>query len=191
MSGGPGRISKGGSTMSEAAKAVEPAKRASTPTPLKLVTPGEILDRMQRISDSVARRAFEIFEGNGGIFGSDWDNWFKAEQQLLHPVHIEVSEKDNEVLIRAETPGFTANDLEVNLEGRRLTVAGKRETKEERKDEKTIYSERCSDEILRVIDLPADVDAEKAVATVKDGVLELKIPKAAPAKKIPIQSSAA
>jgi len=42
-----------------------------------------------------------------------------------------------------------------------------------------------------VIDLPADVDAEKAEATIKDGVLELKIPKAAPAKKIPIQSSAA
>jgi len=175
----------------EAAKAVEPAKKAATPAPLKLVSSRDILDRMQRITDSIARRAHEIFEGNGGIFGRDMEDWFKAEEELLHPVHIEVSEKDNEVLIRAETPGFTANALEVNLEGRRLTVAGKRETKEERKDEKTIYSERCSDEILRVIDLPADVDAEKAEATVKDGVLELKIPKAAPAKKIPIQSSAA
>jgi len=177
--------------MSEAAKAVEPAKKAATPTPLKLVTPGEIFDRMQRITDSIARRAFEIFEGNGGTFGRDLENWFKAEREMLHPVHIEVSEKDNDVLVRAETPGFTAKDLEVNLEGRRLTVAGKRETKEERKDEKMIYSERCSDEIMRVIDLPTDVDAEKAEATVKDGVLELKIPKAAPAKKIPIQSSAA
>lgn len=177
--------------MPEAARAVEPARKAATPTPLRIVSSRDILDRMQRISESIARRAFEISEGDGGVFGRELDNWFRAEEELLHPVHIEVSEKDNEVLVRAETPGFTANDLEVNLEGRRLTVAGKRETKEERKEEKMIYSERCSDEILRVIDLPADVDAEKAEATIKDGVLELKIPKAAPAKKIPIQSSAA
>jgi len=177
--------------MPEPEKAVEPAKKAATPTRLKLVSSRDIFDHMQRISDSIARRAFEIFEGNGAIFGRDLDNWFRAEEELLHPVHVEVSEKENEVLVRAETPGFTAKDLEVNLEGRRLTVAGKRETKAERKEEKTIYSESCSDEILRVIDLPADVDAEKAEATIKDGVLELKIPKAAPAKKIPIQSSAA
>jgi len=177
--------------MPETAKAVEPAKKAASPTTLRLVTPREMFARMQQITESIARRAFEIFQGKGGIFGSEWDNWLEAERELLHPVHIEVSEKDNEVVVRAETPGFTGNDLEINIEGRRLTVAGKRETKEDRKDEKTLYSERRSDEIMRVIDLPTDVDAEKAQATVKDGVLELKIPKAAPARKIPIQTSAA
>jgi len=177
--------------MPEAAKAMEQVKKAETPTPLRLVSSRDIFDRMQRITNSIANRAFELFEGKGGSLGRDLEDWFRAEAELLHPVHIEISEKDNEVLVSAETPGFTAKDLEINLDGRRLTVAGKRETKEERKDQKTIYSERCSDEILRVIDLPTDVDAEKAEATIKDGVLELKLPKAAPPKKIPIHPSAA
>ena len=56
---------------------------------------------------------------------------------------------------------------------------------------KTAYKERCSDQILRVIDLPVDVEAAKAAATLQDGVLELKMPKAAPAKKIAIASKRA
>jgi HSP20 family protein len=76
--------------------------------------------------------------------------------------------------------------LEVALEPRRLTITGKRETKEERKDKRTIYTEIKSDQALRVIDLPAAVDADKATATLKDGVLELTLPKAGPAKKLQI-----
>jgi HSP20 family protein len=87
-------------------------------------------------------------------------------------------------------PGFTAKELEVSVEPRRLTISGKRETKEERKERKLIYQERCWDQILRVIDLPVAVDADKVAATLKDGVLELKMPKAAPAKKVPISVKA-
>ena len=85
-------------------------------------------------------------------------------------------------------PGFNAKDREINVEGRRLTISGKREKHEERKNKKIIYSEMCSDEVLRVVDLPADINAEAAKANLKDGVLQLEIPKAAPAKKIPIAS---
>ncbi|PYV20140.1 MAG: hypothetical protein DMG27_23795 [Acidobacteria bacterium] len=45
------------------------------------------------------------------------------------------------------------------MEPRQVTIAGKRETHAERKDEKTIYKEHCSDQILRVIELPAEVIA--------------------------------
>ena len=88
--------------------------------------------------------------------------------------------------MRAEVPGFTEKELEIGVEGRRLTIAGRRETKEERKEKQTIYTERCSNQIFRVIDFPAEVDAEKASATLKNGILEIKAPKAAPARKIPI-----
>jgi len=77
------------------------------------------------------------------------------------------------------------------VEGTKLTIAGKRETKEERKEKKTVYREHCSDELLRVIELPSSVDAAKAEATLKDGVLELKLPKTAPAKKIAIAAKPA
>ena len=177
--------------MPEPAKAVEPVKKSSAPAPLKLVSPLDLFNRMQQLSDSIARRAFEIFEGNGRIFGRDLDDWFHAESELLHPIHVDVAESDEGLTVHAEVPGFTAKELEVSVEPRRLTIAGKRETKEERKEQKTIYTERCSDEILRVIDLPADVDTTKVAATLKDGVLELQMPKAAPARKILVEPKVA
>ena len=172
--------------MPEPAKAVTPAKPSTTPAPLKLVRPADLFDRVQRLYDSISRRAFDIFESNGRIIGRDLGDWLQAESELLHPVHVDLAESEGELTVRAEVPGFTAKELEIALEPRRLTITGKRETREERKDKKTIYSERCSSQLLRVVHLPVAVDADKAAATLKEGILELKLPKAAPAKKIQI-----
>jgi HSP20 family protein len=177
--------------MAEKTKLAETAKSSKTPAPMKLVPAADLFDRMQRLYDSVARRAFEIFEGDGRTFGRELQHWFQAESELLHPVHVRVTEADGKVTVNAEVPGFTEKDLEISVEPRRLTISGKRETKEERKDQKTIYSERCSNQILRVVDLPVEVDASKASATLSNGMLELEIPKAAPAKKVPIQMKVA
>ena len=173
--------------MAEPAKTLEITKKSAAPAPLRLVPAGELIDRMEKLYDQIARRAFDLFESDGGIFGRDLENWFKAESELLHPVHLDVSESEKEVSVRAEVPGFAANELEISLEGTRLTIAGKRESKKERKEKKTVYEEHCSDQLLRVVTLPAAVDAAKAEATLKDGMLELKLPKAAPAKKIAIE----
>jgi HSP20 family protein len=173
--------------MPEQAKAItkttqEPTARAA----LKLVPPTDLFTRVRQLHDEIAKRAFEIFSGDGGIFGRDLDNWFKAEAELLHPVRVDVEESDGNLILKAEVPGFTDKELEIALEPRRVTITGKHETKEERKDKKTLYSEIRSNQVLRVLDLPTAVDTQKAVASLKDGVLELKMPKAAPAKKVEI-----
>ena len=54
-----------------------------------------------------------------------------------------------------------------------------------------MYQEQCSSEILRVIDLPAEVVASKAAATLKNGMLELQMPKSAVAKTIRVEVKAA
>ena len=177
--------------MAEKGKAMEMGQQSKTPSPLKLVPPSDLFHRVEHLYDSIAGRAFEIFEGKGGFFGLDWEDWFQAESELLHPVHVDVVESGADLIVRAEVPGFTDKELDISLEGRRLTITGKRETREEHKEKKTLYTERCSDQILRVIDLPVDVDKEKAAATLKDGMLELKVPKAAPAKKVSIASKVA
>jgi HSP20 family molecular chaperone IbpA len=141
-------------------------------------------DEIKEVFDRLARRAFSIFESNGHVLGRDIDDWFQAERELFHPTHLDVSESDQNFTVRAEVPGFTPKELEINIEGQRLTISGKREKHEERKDKKMLYSESCSDEILRVLDLPAEVNATGATANLKNGILVLEIPKAAPAKKI-------
>lgn len=159
--------------------ALEPVK-AKELVPVK-TTSNDLMERFNEVYDEIANRAFSIFENDGRLFGHDLENWFKAETELFHPVHANVTEADGTVTVDAEVPGFEVKDLEVTLEPQRLIISGKRETKEETQKGKTVYKEQCSNEIFRAIALPAEVDASKATATLKNGVLELQAPKSAKA----------
>ena len=149
------------------------------PTPITITEPRGIFERLDRIYNDIARRAFEIFESNGGAPGREIENWFAAEAELLHPVKIGMSETEKMLTVQAEVPGFTENDLEIRVEPTRLTITGKRETTGKQEKAKTVYQEYRSDEILRVIDLPAEVDNDRVTTTLKNGMLELQMPKAA------------
>ena len=166
------------------------ATKALAPTATKALATEDVFAQFDRIYDSIARRAFEIFAGDGYGFGHDLEHWRKAESELLHPVHMNVTESDEAVSVTAEVPGFEANDLEIKLEPTRLTVSGKRETKAEQKKGKTTYQEHCANEILRIVELPAEVDASKAQAKLKNGVLEMQLPKGKPAKTTRIEVKA-
>ena len=150
-----------------------------------------VTERINRIYDAISRRAFELFERDGGVNGNDVRHWLEAEEEFLHPMHVRLEESEGEFVVNAEVPGFTANDLEVNVEPRRLIISGKRESKKESKEGTTLYSEECSNEIFRTIDLPSEVSATKVTATLKDGVLNVQIPKAEGKKSIPAASQAA
>jgi len=161
------------------------------PVPVKQTPAGDVFDQIQNAYDSIARRAFEIFDDNGSWPGNDLQNWLQAESEVLQPVRLEVAESNDSLLVRAEVPGFSAKELEINVEPRTLTITGKHESQEENKKGKTIYSERSANEIVRVVDLPADVDSSKVTATLKDGVLNVEMPKAAHAKRVRIEAKAA
>jgi HSP20 family protein len=162
-------------------------QRAKETAPVKQSSSINIFDRMREVRDSIARRAFEIFEGNGRGLGRELDNWLRAESELLHPMHLELTESDSDLTVRAEVPGFNAKELEINIEPRRLTVTGKRETKDETKKGKTIYSELCGNEILRLVDLPTEVDISNASAVLKDGILNIKMAKTMAPKSVRVE----
>jgi len=145
---------------------------------------------MDEVFSAISRRAFELFENNGRIFGHDVEDWFKAEKELLHSVPINITETGEGIEINAEVPGFNEKELAVNIEARRLTITGKRETSKEDKKGKTVYSETHSSQIFRVIDLPTEVETEKATATLKNGVLQLTMPKVAKAGTVRVQPKA-
>ena len=157
------------------------------------VTPVEnLMDRVNKMSQAIAQRAYEIFEGNGRKFGHDLDDWFKAEMDMLHPVHVNIAESGDNLEVRAEVPGFNEKEIEVSVEPNRLTISGKRVTETTKEEKgKTVYSEFCSNQILRIVDLPASVEAEKTIATLKNGALQLTMPKTVKAKTIEIKPRAA
>ena len=168
----------------QAATAMQPAK---APVPVRQPATSDVVDQVEQIYDSIARRAFEIFNNNGRWLGHELEDWFRAESELLHPVHLEIAESDDNLTVRAEVPGFSAKELEIDVEPRKLTISGKHEAQEESKKGKTIYSERCAKEILRVVDLPAEVDSSKVSAILKDGILNIELPKAAHAKAVRVE----
>ena len=172
----------------QSATAMQPVKVSAVTKPTETE---KMFDRFQEVYDSIAKRAFEIFDSNGRWFGRELSDWLQAESEILHPVHLEIAETDEALAVRAEVPGFTANELDIRVDGNQLTIAGKHESKEESKKGKMIYSERCAKEILRSIDLPSDVDGSKVSAMLKDGVLNIELPKAPHAKSIRIEAKAA
>jgi HSP20 family protein len=171
----------------QTATAMQPTKSS---VPVKQES-ADTVSEFDRIYDSIAKRAFQLFEGNGQWPGRDWDDWFRAERELVRPIPVELKETDASFSARLEVPGFSQNDLEIVLEPRLLRISGKHETKQEETKGKTIWSEFCADQVLRSIALPADVDTSKASAQLKDGVLTIDLPKAAQAKAIKIEATTA
>jgi len=74
--------------MTEKSTAVQLAKEPGSITPL---TFEGIVEHMNEMFDSISRRAYEIFERNGRALGRELEDWFQAERELLHPVHVDVS----------------------------------------------------------------------------------------------------
>ena len=95
---------------------------------------------------------------------------------------IDLEEADNEVIVQAELPGLDKDDFTIEVTGNRLVLRGEKrqETKEQRQG--YYYAERSYGAFARAIALPCEVDAGKATATYKNGLLRLTLPKTAQAK---------
>jgi len=92
-------------------------------------------------------------------------------------VKFNMHEHEKALMVEAEVPGFTDKDLEISVEPTRLVITGKHETTEKKEKGKAVYEEFTSNELVRVIDLPHEVEPGKVTATLKDGVLKLELPK--------------
>ena len=148
-------------------------------------------DLFDTINDTIARRAYELFDWNGRWHGRDLEDWLRAEEQVLHPVHLDVEETENEYTVRAEVPGFTSKELDIKVEPFRVSIAGKRESTEEEKKGRKLRAEMCANHILRTVEFPAHVDTSRVRATLKDGILTIEVPKAPHAKAVHLEPKAA
>lgn len=104
---------------------------------------------------------------------------------------MDVSENDDEYLVKASLPGIKPEDLDITYEGNTLTIKG--EVKEEREEEETRYHlrERRFGRFARSVSLPSNIDQENIEAKYESGILTLHLPKAEEAKpkRISVQSS--
>lgn len=90
----------------------------------------------------------------------------------------DISETDEEYLIRAELPAVKKEDVKVTYENGVLTLSGERRQKEEHKDEKFHRVESYYGNFSRTFALPDVIDEDAIKAESKDGVLTIHVPKA-------------
>lgn len=91
---------------------------------------------------------------------------------------VDMVDRDSELLVRAELPGVEKKDLEITVADDFLTIAVHREVSEKEESEHFYRAEMSRGSMERTIPLPVDVVGDKAKAELKDGILELVIPKA-------------
>lgn len=96
-------------------------------------------------------------------------------------------EENNEVVVKAELPGMTKDDIEISLVDSTLTLKGEKKKEEEVKEKDFYRCEREYGSFLRTIDLPAEVKTDGAKATFKNGVLEIQLAKTEEAKRKPVK----
>ncbi|MFN9076108.1 MAG: Hsp20/alpha crystallin family protein [bacterium] len=130
-----------------------------------------VLDEFARMREEMNRMVGRYIGESGGQF----DAGLPRIEGWIPP--IDVSETDEEIVIRGEMPGIAARDLEITITGTTLSIAGKKEEKEEMEQEDFYRSERRFGAFRRVLDLPEAADTERVTADSDNGVITIRVAK--------------
>src|SRR5205823_2055399 len=89
---------------------------------------------------------------------------------------IEVSQRNNELVVRADLPGIKKDDVHIDVTDSDITISGERQQEQETDREGMYRSERTYGSFCRTIPLPEGAIADQAKASFRDGVLEITVP---------------
>ena len=137
---------------------------------LSLSFPQKLRWQMQKLQLAIARRAYELYEARGREHGHDWEDWFRAESELLRPVPVVTSESRDMFTVCANVLGFEPEDLQVAIEPVRLMILGSLENQ---------LDDNYPAEIMRIVELPVEIVPERSRVNLRTGVLRFDLPKLA------------
>jgi HSP20 family protein len=134
--------------------------------------PAQDLMRMREEMDRLYQEFFR--PGNGGEEGS-WalGGWAPP---------VDIVETEDALMLKVELPGFSKDDIQIELHDNRLTLRGERKHESDVKEEQFRRRERAYGRFERSFLLPTAIDQDKVTAEFKNGVLELRLPKSETAK---------
>ena len=100
------------------------------------------------------------------------------QQPAVRAIRFDVAEQGNAYVVSAELPGYKKEDVQVEIDGARVTITAEAKAQTENKDgEKVVYSERYTGKAVRSFELTSEIDSEGASAKYENGILTLTLPK--------------
>lgn len=102
---------------------------------------------------------------------------FWREMEPAPDMRMDVNENDKWYRVNAEIPGVKKEDIEVSVDGNRVTISAEVKRETEKKDETEVCQERYYGKVMRSFTLPTEVDTNKVEAHYDNGVLSLTLPK--------------
>jgi HSP20 family protein len=116
------------------------------------------------------------------FFGDPWGTGMGGPSRLPDSVCLDIDETPEEIIVRAEIPGVDPKDVELDLQGDVLTIAGEKKDETSRATAGLNYTERSFGAFRRQIGLPYPIEADKVRAECVNGVLSIHLPKAEAAR---------
>ena len=116
------------------------------------------------------------------------ERWSLPAVLDIEPPVVDLYEDKDDLVVKAELPGTEKQDIEVNVTDHTLMIKGEKKKEEKAEEEKYYRSERSFGSFRRSLELPSAVQTEKAKASFRNGILEVRLPKteAAKAKRIKV-----
>lgn len=123
-----------------------------------------------------------------GLRRWNW-RWTEPGDLAYQPVSVDVAEDGETFIVSALMPGVAAQDLKIEIEGDTISLRG--EIKADPSEAEYLMRERFIGKIGRTLTLPVALDSEHSQAALEAGVLTLRVPKAASARRtvIPVKGS--
>ena len=150
-----------------------------------------VWNEIEKMQDRIMKRAYEIFDGNGRVFGKDLDDWLAAEREFVWKPAIELREKGKEFNLQIAVPGIDAKDLDIEVTPDTLLVKAEIHHEQEEKKGNLYACEFQSGNLFRSVQFPKKVNPEKVKAEFKNGMLTItaEVAEEGQARKVNIEAA--
>ena len=137
------------------------------------IIPVSSAEQARRIDQTIARRAYEVFERRGGMGWHELEDWRQAESEVRSKLCVGLTSTDDALLVSCNLCGFEEGTVEVWTAPRQMTICGKPIRHKEQAAKAAPLYEGI---VFRTIALPVEVEPSRAAANVKRSFVEIRLP---------------
>lgn len=143
---------------------IPPAAQPQRAVEAEIVSKESLSELIRDMQQLIARRAYELYQARGQGSGKEWDDWFRAESELIPVLDGHVTDSGQRLTVRCRIPHLDSKSVKVGVQGHRVMIWGRSGRPLDSEPEK----------ILR-IDLPRQVEASEVNAQMYGELLTLDI----------------